>query len=710
MEPDCSGFVSRANIKCTDGRVIMPNAFAHQDGATVSVVYQHNHNDINQVLGYAVLSNKQDGLWGDVFFDKETPGGRAAAASVNHGSLNKFSVWAKDLVEQGEFVHSGVVQEVSIVLSGANEGSIIERNVLVHGGMNLDEEVMIFIGGEIEHSAVEEEPVDAPPVEEPKQDPTPEDAPPAEEKTRQDVLDTLTDEQELAVNDAINDIVTEAVTTALAADAEPEAVLQHDNLSQEGNTLMHTNAFEKGGTPTQIGTVHGGTLKHDDMVAVLGTAKGLGATPESMRAVNEQKMGGSLREFLRSTRPGEGRELMHADTYGLDNVEVLFPDAQKLRGRPDWVDRRQDWVKTFMAGTSHSPFSRVKTMYADITADEARARGYERGNLKMDEVFPIFARSTGPTWVIKKQRLDRQDIIDIVDFDVVAWMKAEMRGKLDEEIARAALFGDGRPKMVDGKLNPDKIRDPGKDNESGDGIRAIVDDHELYATTFDIPLDTSLKGQAWNVLLDGVTEAGEFYLGSGNKTAFMAYKYATRLLTIRDDWGKRLYRNLDEVAGDMDVSRIVRVPTELFPEDVLCIVLDLADYNFGTNRGGEITMFDDFDILFNQYHYLIETYLSGALTLPYSAQIFKRVDPTDTLVTPVSPGFNPVTGVITIPTTTGVDYTDASTGDVLAAGPMAALEEGETFLVEAVPADDDHYFGTNDNRVDTYSFTRKVAE
>lgn len=706
MEPDCSGFVSRANTKCTDGRVIMPNAFAHQDGATVSVVYQHNHNDINQVLGYAVLSNKEDGLWGDIFFN-DTPGGRAAKAAVDHKSLNKFSVWAKDLVERGEFVHSGEVQEVSVVLSGANPGSIIERNILVHG--NIDEDVMVFIGGEIEHADVKEEkPADAPPIEEPKQDPTPEDAPPAEEKKSVvDVLETLSDEQELAVNAFIDDVVKEAVTTVLAADAEPEAVLQHDNLNQEGSTQMtHTNAFERGATPTQIGTVSGAVLKHDDMAAVLGTAKGLGKQPESLRGVNEQLMGGSLREFLRSQ---SGRELMHADTYGLDNIEVLFPDAQKLRGRPDWVDRRQDWVKTFMAGTSHSPFSRVKTMYADITADEARARGYERGNLKMDEVFPIFARSTGPTWVIKKQRLDRQDIIDIVDFDVVAWMKAEMRGKLDEEIARAALFGDGRPKMVDGKLNPDKIRDPGKDNESGDGIRAVVDDHELYATSFDIPLDVNVKGQGWNALLDGVTEAGEFYMGSGNKTAFMAYKYATRLLTIRDDWGKRIYRNLDEVAGDMDVSRIVRVPTELFPEDVLCIVLDLADYNFGTNRGGEITMFDDFDILFNQYHYLIETYLSGALTLPYSAQIFRRVDPTDNLVKPVSPGFNQATGVVTIPTTTGVNYTNAETGDVLPAGPQPALAEGDTLIVEAVPADNTFYFGTNDDRVDSFSFTRPVA-
>lgn len=705
MEPDCSGFVSRANTKCTDGRVIMPNAFAHQDGATVSVVYQHNHNDINQVLGYAVLSNKEDGLWGDIYFN-ETPGGRAAKAAVDHKSLNKFSVWAKDLVERGEFVHSGEVQEVSVVLSGANPGSIIERNILVHG--NIDDDVMVFIGGEIEHSAVKEE-TPAPPVEEPKQDPTPEDAPPAEGgKSVADVLETLSDEQELAVNAFIDDVVKEAVTTALAADDETGEI-QHDNLHQEGTTQMtHTNAFERGATPTQIGTVAGGVLKHDDMVAVLGTAKGLGATPTSLREVNEGNMGGSLREFIRSSG---GKELMHADTYGIDNIEVLFPDAQKLKARPDWVDRRQDWVKVFMAGTSHSPFSRVKTMYADITADEARAKGYIKAHQKTEEVFPVFARSTGPTWVIKKQKLDRQDIIDIVDFDVVAWMKAEMRGKLDEEIARAALFGDGRPTMVDGKLNPDKIKDPGANSESGDGIRAIVSDHELYATTYDIPLDVTLKGKNWNVLLDGVTEAGEFYLGSGNKTAFMAFKYATRLLTIRDDWGKRLYRNLDEVAGDMDVNRIVRVPTELFPDDVLCIVVDLADYNFGTNRGGEITMFDDFDINFNQYHYLIETYLSGALTLPYAAQIFKRVDVTDDQVTPVRPAFNATTNVITIPTVTGVVYKREDTGDTLAGGSTLTLD-ADTLPVVVIQASPEsgYYIGTNDDRVDEFTFEYVPAE
>lgn len=688
MEPNFSGLVSAANLKCSDGRIIKTGAFAHQDGAKVPIVYQHNHTDINQVLGYAILKNQEDGVWGDCYLN-DSPSALAAGAAVKHGSLDKFSVWAKNLVESGEFVHSGDIQEVSLVLAGANPGAMI-YNVLVHG--NIDQDEVMYVGGEIVHAE------DAPPAADAAGDKS-EDASSTEggtDKTVAEVLDTLSPEQTLAVNAAIDDIVTEAVTEALTKEGTD---LEHDNLNPKGQK-MHKNAFEEGAASGGSGS--GVELKHADVKAALLHAKG---QPEVLRGVNEGSMIGSFRDFIRTT---QGKELMHAADYGVENIEILFPEAQNLMNRPSWVDRRQEWVKAFMAGTSHSPFARVKTMYADITADEARAKGYIKANQKTDEVFPVFARSTGPGWVIKKQKLDRQDIIDIVDFDVVAWMKAEMRGKLDEEIARAGLFGDGRPTMVNGSLNPDKIKDPGAGSNSGDGIRAIANDHELYATTYSIPLAADATGSAWNALLDGVTEAGEFYMGSGNKTAFMSFRSATKLLTIRDGFEKRMYRNLDEVAGDMDVARIVRVPTELFPEDVLCIVLDLADYNFGTNRGGEITLFDDFDILFNQYHYLIETYLSGALTLPYAAQIFKRVATTDVQAQLVAPTFNSTTGVVTIPSTTGVTYTNEATGATLTAGAQTALAAGASITVEAV-ADTGYYFKSNDDRADTWTFERPAA-
>ena len=436
-------------------------------------------------------------------------------------------------------------------------------------------------------------------------------------------------------------------------------------------------------------------LKHSDVTAVLTAAKG----PDGAGGAQAVT---SLRDFVRSQ---SGKELMHADTYGVENIDILFPDAQAIAARPTFVDRRQDWVKKFIAGTSKSPFSRVKTMYADITADEARAKGYIKAHQKTEEVFPIFKRVTGPAWIYKKQKLDRQDIIDVRDFDVVAWMKAEMRGKLDEELARAGLFGDGRPVMVGGELNPDKIPEPS--GTSGDGIRSVVNDDDLYSSTYNVQLPDNPSGEDWNILLDTVTEAQEFYMGSGNKTAVMTYRTAAKLLTIRDGFQHRVYRNLSEVAGDMDVSQIVRVPTELFPTDVLAIVLDLADYNFGTDRGGEVTLFDDFDIDFNQYKYLIETYLSGALVLPYSAQVFKSVASTSVELTPTQPAI--ADNVITVPTQTGVVYKRTDTGATLSQGSTLTLdaETLKTVKVEAEPSNGYH-FESNVDQLDSWTYKYKA--
>jgi hypothetical protein len=282
-------------------------------------------------------------------------------------------------------------------------------------------------------------------------------------------------------------------------------------------------------------------------------------------------------------------------------------------------------------------------------------------------------------------------------------MKVEMRGKLDEEIARAALFGDGRPTMIGAELNPAKIPDPGANNLSGDGIRAIIDDADLYVSRFDVPLPADPTGTEWNVLLDTVTENQEHYMGSGNKTAFMSYRIATKLLTIRDNFGHRVYRNLSEVAGDMDVSKIERVPTALMPSDVLCIVLDLKDYNFGTNRGGEVTLFDDFDIKFNQYLYLIETYLSGALVLPYSAQVYRSVESTDTLIAPQEPAF--AANVVTVPTQTGVTWKRTDTGASVANGATITLDADTLPVVEleASPTSG-YYFGSDLDEVDSFTF------
>lgn len=672
MEPNFSGYVTKANLKCADGRMIMPGAFAHQDGMKVPLVYQHNHDDISQVLGHVILKQKEDGIWGDAFLNQSAKAVDAAHA-VNNGDLDKFSIWAKDLDERGYMVHDGVIQEVSLVLAGANPGANI-TNVLAHGSVDPDDNLMV-VGFELKHADTEEKPEekpdDAPPAEKP------EGAPPAEGdgRTVADVLTTLNDDQRKAVNSVIDEIVESAVTEALTE----EPALTHDNIdSSKKGTKMTRNVFAQ-----QEGTTTLPSLKHDDMKAVLTQAK-------------EQKVD-SLRDLVRSAK---GKELMHADTYGVENIEILFPDAQALMRTPTFVDRRQEWVREFMAGTSKSPFSRIKTVYADITADEARAKGYIKANQKTEEVFPVFKRTTGPAMVYKKQKLDRQDIIDVTDFDVVAWMKAEMRGKLDEELARAALFGDGR--AVD---DPDKIAEP--TGTSGDGIRSIVNDDDLYSTTYSVPLPADPQGTDWNVLLDTVTQAQEHYMGSGNKTAFMTFRTASKLLTIRDEFGHRVYRNLSEVAGDMDVNKIVRVPTELFPTGVLAIVLDLSDYNFGANRGGEVTLFDDFDIDFNQYKYLIETYLSGALVLPYCAQIFVSVESTDVALVPTAPTVED--NVITVPTQVGVVYKRTDTGATLSQGSTVTLdpETLKTLKIEATP-ENGYYFESNSDQLDSWTFKYKA--
>lgn len=691
MEPNFSGYVTKYDLKCADGRTIAHGAFKGQDGQKVPLVYQHNHDDISQVLGHTVLSVKEDGIWGDSYLN-DSPKAKDAGFAVAHGDLDKYSVWAKDLEERGYMVHDGIIQETSLVIAGKNPGANV-YNVLKHG--EADEDEMLFVGGEIKHSDTPAAVEDKPKVEDNPPAAKVEDKPKEEGKTVADVLGTLSEEQTTAVNSVIDDIVKEAVTEALTE--EPQ--ITHDNLDSKKGPKMSRNIFDKSKEDAASASLP--ELKHSDVEAVLKAAKGV--TPSgNLKDFNEAGSVGSLRDFVRSQT---GKELMHADTYGVQNHEILFPDAVSLMRTPTFVDRRQEWVKKFMAGTSHSPFSRVKTLYADITADEARARGYIKGNEKVEEVFPIFKRTTGPAWIYKMQKLDRQDILDITSFDVVAWMKVEMRGKLDEEIARAGLFGDGRPVMVGGEMNPDKILEP--TGTSGDGIRSIVNDDDLYSTTFSVPLPANPTNTDWNVLLDTVTESQEFYMGSGHKTAFMTYRVASKLLTIRDDFGHRIYRNLSEVAGDMDVAEIVRTPTELFPQDVLCVVLDLADYNFGTDRGGEVTLFDDFDIKFNQYLYLIETYLSGALVLPYSAQIFKSVVNTDVEKVPTAPTV--ADNVVTVPTQVGVSYKRTDTGATVAPASTITLDAVtlKSVKLEAFPAAG-YYFDSNADVTDSWTFRYKA--
>jgi HK97 family phage prohead protease len=615
--PNFSGYVTKANLKCEDDRVILPNAFKHQDGGRVPLVFQHQHNDVGQVLGHVILTNKADGVWGDAFINEGTPQGKNALALVKHGDIDKFSIWAKNLTQRGNVVSHGDIKEVSLVLAGANPGALISELALAHSGFDEDENLVV-VGNEIVHADDDDDDDDAGDT----------------GVTIGEVLNTLDEDQTAAVNQLIEEVVTEAV-----AAAEAQAAVQHSALMEllEDNQ-MSRNVFDNSSTATP----EKAQLKHADQQAFL-------------KAALDGKVD-SLKDFVAA----QGNELMHAGDYGVDNIEILFPDAQALMRTPTWVDRRQEWVKTFINGTSKSPFSRIKTMFADITADEARARGYIKGNQKVEEVFPVFKRTTGPAMIYKKQKLDRQDIIDVTDFDIVAWMKGEMRMKLDEELARAGLFGDGRPVMVGGEMNPDKVQEP--TGNSGDGIRSVLNDNDLYTIDIGVGLPANPTDDDWHALIDVATTSREEYLGSGNITAFMSFKTVAGLLTVRDQFGRRVYRNMSELAADMDFNQIVRVPSSLFPEDVLIVALDLADYNFGTNAGGQVSLFDDFDIDFNQYKYLMETYLSGALTLPYSAMVFRRETTgeggTDQ-VTATAPTFvdgTDGTGTIEIPVEQGISY------------------------------------------------------
>lgn len=667
MEPNFSGWVTRNDIECTDGRTIRHGAFEHQNEQTVPLLYQHNHDDVNQVLGKVVLKHMDEGVWGDAYLD-DTPQGVNAGKMVKNKTLDKFSIWAKNLVERGADVLRGDIQEVSLVLSGANKGAVV-KNVLAHSSFDEFDDIAV-VGGEIMHS---------------EEDSETDDTPDESEKTVGDVLSTLTEEQSAAVNAVIDDLVTEGVTEALAqgdvqndADGEPDGEIKHsDTNSPEGNN-MRFNLHEKNGS------VEKAELKHSDVESLFTAARD-NAVP-------------SLRDMIRK---GRGKELLHAEDYGVQNIEILFPDAVSVQKSPTWVDRRQEWVRDFIAGTHKTPFSRIKTFHADITADEARAKGYIKGNEKTEEVFPIFQRTTGPAWIYKKQKLDREDIISVKSFDIVAWLKAEMRGKVDEELARAGLFGDGRPVMLGSVQNPDKIKEPSANSTSGDGIRSIYNDHTLYTSKFPVGLSANPTFQELQGIIDEVTIQREHYRGSGNLTGFITFRLAAKMLTMRDAFGHRIYKNLSDLAGDLEVNKLVRVPTELFPEDALLVLVDLSDYNFGTDGGGELTLFDDFDIDFNQYKYLMEVYLSGALTLPYSAQVFYTVEPDSVeTVTPAAPDFTENT--VTIPNVEGVVYTRSDTMAELDPDEEIVLTTGQSVQIIARPAEG--YAFADGNPFKTWNF------
>ena len=570
---DFSGWATKANLKCSDGRTILKDAFKDNDGQTVPLVWNHQHNDPLNVLGHAMLENRDEGVYAYCKFN-DTESGQNAKLLVEHGDVSALSIYANQLKQQGGNVLHGAIREVSLVLAGANPGAFID-SIIKHGEES-EEEAIIYTGEDIslfhaeDNESKEDESLthaetnkkeDEQMAEEPKKQ--------EDEETIADVFNTLSEKQKNVVCAIVGQVLNEK-----SDDKE-----KTEN-SEGGNDNMKHNVFDQDTKEQE------NVLSHDAMDTIISDAKRYGSMKESF--------------------------LAHADTYGITNVEYLFPEAKSLNTPPEFIKREMGWVSKVMNGVHHTPFSRIKSMFADITEDEARAKGYIKGKLKKEEVFSLLKRTTTPTTIYKKQKMDRDDVIDITDFDVIAWLKTEMRMMLDEEIARAILVGDGRLSSSDDKINESNIR-------------PIWKDEDLYTikSLITVPTDGNLAEE----FLDQSVRAMKDYKGSGSPVAFMTEDLLTECLLLKDTNKHRLYKSAEEVATAMRVSSIVTVPVmeglkRTSGSDTLelkALIVNLNDYNVGADKGGAVNMFDDFDIDYNQQKYLIETRCSGALIKPYSA-------------------------------------------------------------------------------------------
>ena len=552
---DCSGWATRNDIKCSDGRTIRKNAFKDDDGQTVPVVWNHSHNDPMNVLGHALLENKDQGVYAYIKFN-DTESGKNAKSLVHSKDVTALSIYANQLKQNGGDVLHGAIREVSLVLAGANPGAYID-STMMHGEES-DEEAIIYTGEEIELSHAEADPK---PEEKPAK--KAEDESMNKEKTIKDIFNEMTEEQK-------------KVVYAMIGAALEEAGANTENGGEE----MKQNVFDNDETMTQ------NVLSHSDMEAIISDAKRYGSMKDSF--------------------------LAHTQNYGIENVDWLFPEPQTLDVPPTFIQRDMGWVQKVMSGVHHTPFSRIKSMFADITDDEARAKGYIKGKMKKEEVFTLLKRSTTPTTIYKKQKMDRDDVIDITDFDVIAWLKKEMRLMLDEEIARAILIGDGRLSSSDDKINEQNIR-------------PIVSDDDLYTIKASISVKTGATGaEKAKAFIDAVIRSRKEYKGSGAPSLFTTEDMVTECLLLEDGMGHKLYKSEAELATTLRVKEIVTVEVmeglkDKSQNEVAGIVVNLVDYNVGADKGGAVNMFDDFDIDYNQQKYLIETRCSGALVKPHSA-------------------------------------------------------------------------------------------
>ena len=576
-EFDFCGWASKNNLRCSDGRIIRKDAFKHNDGETVPLVWNHNHTDPYRIIGHARLENRDEGVYAFGKFN-DTDLGKTARIYVEHGDITQMSIYANQLQQQGDNVIHGSIREVSLVLAGANPGAYIE-SVVKHSDDDSDEEAIIFTGEDItlthadekdseEETTTQAEEVIVHAEEDSKNETTTEEAKPKGEKTIAEIFNTLNEEQKEVVYAMLGEALNESAK----------------NNNDKGDDNMKHNVFD------QTTETNENVLSHDAMNTIIADAKRYGSLKESF--------------------------LAHAQEYGIESIDYLFPEVKTLNTPPEFIKRDTGWVSDVMNSVHKTPFSRIKSMFADITEDEARAKGYIKGNLKKEEVFSLLKRSTTPTTIYKKQKLDRDDVVDITDFDVISWLKHEMRMMLDEEIARAILIGDGRLASSDDKINEQNIR-------------PVVSDSELFTikTLVNVAKGATDDDKA-KATIKAAVKARKNYKGSGNPTFYTTEDFLTNALLLEDTQGHRLYNNESDVAAAMRVSKIVTVPVMEGVKgpnnkDLIGIIVNLEDYNVGADKGGAINMFDDFDIDYNQQKYLIETRCSGALIKPYSAVVLE---------------------------------------------------------------------------------------
>lgn len=609
---DFSGYATKVGIKCSDGRTILQDAFAHCDGKKVPLVYQHLHNDPKNVLGHAVLENRPDGVYAYCSLNN-TEAGKTAKALVQHGDISALSIYANSLVQKSSNVIHGVIREVSLVLSGANPEAYIDNLAFEHsdGSITTDESEAFICAGAIIHDGIE-----IPEVSD-NQDSSEESIShaddkkdPEDQKTVGDVFDTLNEEQKTVVYTMIAQAL-ETQDNEDDDDDEKEDV-KHSNI--KGDETMKKNIFDKDSAATEVRG-----LSRADLRAIFNDARQSQSTlKNAFLAHGYESISDALADYEH-----QDEVLAHAATYGIDNIGYLFPDARTTTNTPQFIKRDTEWVSKVFGAAKHVPFSRIKTVLADITADEARARGYIKGNEKADEVITLLKRTTDPQTVYKKQKLDRDDIIDITDFDVVVWLRMEMRMMLEEEIARAQLVGDGRLSSSDDKIKEDKIR-------------PIATDDAIYTIEIQIPVAATTAQ-----MIDEIIKGRKQYKGTGTPAFYTTPDVNGDMLLLKDTTGRRLYNTEADLAAGIRAREIIEVPVMenkvvvLTPATVsetglqkrlVGISVNMTDYSLGADKGGSISMFDDFDIDFNQFKYLIETRCSGALTMPHSAIAYWKLE------------------------------------------------------------------------------------